>query len=103
MLLCESKIAICHYQVKSTTCIIEQVFGPTINDADISYIMYNHVKPLLQKSLYQENLKKIHQVPQWPREDNTNQSSISQPDERVITLEEKKLEMPNNVVNLKEE
>ncbi len=50
-----------------------------------------------------ESLKKIHNVPRWPREEENNQSSTNQPDNKIVTLEEKKPEINNNVVNLREE
>ena len=51
-----------------------------------------------------ESLKKIHKVPDWPREEGSNQRPvITQDDKRVVTLEEKKPEANNNVVDLREE
>ena len=50
-----------------------------------------------------ESLKKIHKVPDWPREEGSNQRPvITQDNKRVVTLKEKKPDTPNNLVNLKE-
>ena len=54
-----------------------------------------------------ESLKKIHKVPEWPREEEPgrpiSQPGIPQKNHEVVALEEKKSEIPSNIVNLKEE
>ncbi len=54
-----------------------------------------------------ESLKKIHKVPEWPREEEPSrpisQPDVPQKDHEIVTLKEKKSEIPSNIVNLKEE
>ena len=55
-----------------------------------------------------ESLKKIHKISEWPRENEsdsqpTSRSEIPEVNERVVTLEEKKPEIGNNVVDLRKE